>query len=123
MIFVANSFSLGMLPTNGEYHITVGGAIHPAEVADVLSAADGDWLSVVGHADTAAVMSAQLEMEVAHNRVNAHLQPGDVVFVAQLTGGRLPEGATELPEGVSLVWRRVAVTRRYDIEEADYEIV
>lgn len=116
MIFVANSFSLGMLPTNGEYHITVSGAIHPAKVADVLSAADGDWLFVVGDADTAAAISAQLDMEVAHNGGNAHLQPGDVVFVAQVQGGRLPESG-------DLVWRRVAVNRRYDIEDEDYEIM
>lgn len=108
MIFVANSFSLGMLPSNGGYSLDVSGTMHPADVAAVLASAD-TWTSVVGHADTANVISAQLGMDVAHNRANAHLQPGDVVFVAQLQGGRLPEGTTELPEGVSLTWRRVAV--------------
>lgn len=107
MIFVANSFSLGMLPANGEYTVTVSPALHPGRVAEALNRAE--WVSVVGHADTATIMSAQLGRDVAHNRANAHLQPGDVVFVAQLQGGRLPEGTTELPEGVSLVWRRVAV--------------
>lgn len=108
MVFVANSFSLGMLPTNRNFAISVSPALHPGWVAEALARRE-DWLSVVGHADTAAVMSAQLGVDVAHNRASAHLQPGDIVFVAQLTGGRLPEGTTELPEGVTLVWRRVEI--------------
>ena len=51
--------------------------------------------SAVGHQDTANVL------EVAMNRENVSLERGDTAYVAQLQGGRLPEGATALPEGFS----------------------
>lgn len=52
--------------------------------------------SFVGHPDTAAVLG------VTCNRGSIKLQPGDVLVVAQVTGGRLPEGTTVLPEGFGL---------------------
>ena len=59
--------------------------------------------SAIGHADTAAVLG------VAYNRINVHLTSGDVAYVAQLQGGRLPEGSTTLPEGFSFKFIRVTV--------------
>jgi len=49
--------------------------------------------SAVGHVDTAAVLGVDMR------RVHVTLKSGDVFYVAQLVGGRLPEGSTELPEG------------------------
>jgi hypothetical protein len=49
--------------------------------------------SAVGHQDTANVLGVEM------NRVSVSLHPGDVFYVAQLQGGRLPEGSTTLPEG------------------------
>lgn len=51
--------------------------------------------SCIGHADTAAVLG------VSMNRVNVKLKKGEQFVVAQLQGGRLPEGSTTLPEGFS----------------------
>lgn len=62
-----------------------------------------DVKSVVGHADTAAVLG------VPFNRENVKLERGDEIFVAQLQGGRLPEGATTLPEGFSFKYYWVSV--------------
>lgn len=62
-----------------------------------------DAVSVVGHADTAAVLG------VAFNRVNLKLHQGDVLYVAQLVGGRLPEGTTTLPDGFSFKFLKVTV--------------
>ena len=42
-------------------------------------------------------------------RISVTLQPGDVLYVAQLRGGRLPEGTTTLPEGFGFDWVRVEV--------------
>lgn len=67
------------------------------------------WLtSVVGHADTAAVLGVEC------NRTNLSLQPGDVLYVAQLMGGRLPEGATTLPDGYSFKFFRVELVKDND---------
>ena len=104
MIFVSNAFSLQMLPDGLQIRVT---SLNKDEVARRLEG--GGWASVVGHADTAAVISEQLGRTVPHNRANVALQAGDVLYVAQLTGGRLPEGATQLPEGFRLSWRRVDV--------------
>ena len=68
-----------------------------------------DFVSVIGHADTAAVVSNLLGKEVPCHRASIHLDTGDILYVAQVTGGRLPEGATTLPEGFSLTWLKVTV--------------
>ena len=60
-------------------------------------------VSYVGHADTAAVLG------VPYNRSSLTLHPGDTLYVAQLVGGRLPEGATTIPEGFSFRFFRVTL--------------
>ena len=59
--------------------------------------------SAIGHADTAAVLGVEM------NRVNVALATGDVAYVAQVQGGRLPEGSTTLPEGFSFKFLKVTV--------------
>lgn len=61
--------------------------------------------SVIGHADTAAVLGVEA------NRVSISLNPGDVLYVAQLVGGRLPEGSTTLPEGFHFEFFRVELVK------------
>jgi hypothetical protein len=46
---------------------------------------------------------------VEPNRINVHLSKGDVAYVAQLQGGRLPEGSTTLPKGFSFKYIKVIV--------------
>lgn len=115
MIYISNAFSLQMLPDGLQIHVQ---SVEPYEVVEQLLDAPQGWQSAVGHADTAEVISGQLGLAVPHNRVNVTLQAGDVLFVAQLTGGRLPEGVTSLPEGFRLAWRRVDV----EVEQA-YEVI
>lgn len=88
MRYVGNAFSLQMI---GAIEV---GTINFVEVDkatfDELKA---DAISCVGHADTAAILGVQCQ------RVNVTLNVGDELLVAQLQGGRLPEGCTTLPEG------------------------
>ncbi len=58
--------------------------------------------SFVGHPDTANVLSGILGVEVEHARRFATIAVGEKFLLAQLTGVRLPEGATQLPEGAIL---------------------
>ena len=99
-VFLGNAFSLQMLAD-------------PASIVSVVEVDSGEVprsaISVIGHADTATVVSDVLGWEVPFNRVSIQLEPGDVLFVAQLQGGRLPEGATKLPDGFTLAWRKVVV--------------
>lgn len=59
--------------------------------------------SAIGHQDTANVLGVPM------NRVNVHLAKGDIAYVAQLQGGRLPEGSTQLPDGFSFKFVKATV--------------
>lgn len=91
MSYLLNSFSLQM--------VDVPCSITVEEVDEFPASLE----SAVGHADTAAVLG------VSCNRVNVHLTKGDVAFVAQLQGGRLPEGTTTLPEGFTFKFLKVSI--------------
>ena len=80
--------------------------IAPVDAAEV---AEADYTSVIGHADTAAVVGNLLGKEVAFNRVSVSLQHGDILYVAQVVGGRLPEGSTTLPDGFSIKFVKVTI--------------
>lgn len=83
-IFLLNAFSLQMLSD------------FPASVKITeVDSLPGGLTSAIGHQDTANVLGVPM------NRVNVKLSKGDTAFVAQLVGGRLPEGSTTLPEGFS----------------------
>lgn len=59
-------------------------------------------VSAIGHADTAKVLGLPC------NRVTLKLTLGDILYVAQLQGGRLPEGTTTLPEGFYFKFYRIS---------------
>ena len=99
--FLGNAFSLQMLKA-------FPADISVAEVAPTEVPADA--VSVIGHPDTAAVVAGILGRDIPANRVSIALEAGDVLYVAQLMGGRLPEGATTLPEGFSLKFLKVEVS-------------
>lgn len=67
-------------------------------------------VSAVGHADTAAVFSYELQRQVPCNRLNVSLQSGDKALLGQHIGPRLPEGSTRLPAGASVKWLIVKVS-------------
>jgi len=92
-MFLCNAFSLQMVR---DLPCTIA-------VREVKSLPEG-LVSAVGHADTAAVLGVQC------NRVNVALEKGDTCFVAQLVGGRLPEGSTTLPEGFAFKFLEVNIS-------------
>lgn len=99
MEYLGNALSLGMLDGSCTLLVDV---IDPTDVPPTA-------LSVVGHADTAALLTAILGREVAMNRASLALHRGDALYVAQYNGPRLPEGATSLPEGAKIRWYCVTV--------------
>lgn len=100
-VFIANSFSIQMLP---ELQSGIDVRIWPMSVGSVKEfKRDGiEFESAIGHADTATVVSNILNQEIKAQRINIKLQSGDILIVAQLMGGRLPEGSTTLPDGFSI---------------------
>lgn len=105
-MLVLNSFSLNMLALDKVSTVTVTPVT--VEVARDLVRSLG-VVSAVGHADTAAVFSHQLDTPIPMCRSTVRLTPGSTVLVGQLTGPRLPEGATSLPEGAAITWVTVTL--------------
>jgi hypothetical protein len=52
-----------------------------------------------------------LGIEVPMNRMNISLDEDTEIYVAQLVGGRLPEGSTTLPEGFAFKFYRVTMVQ------------
>ena len=101
-IFLGNAFSLQMLD------LTKGASVDIVPVTKEEVAQSG-FESVVGHQDTANVLTTLLGVEVPMNRVSVRLGVSDILYVAQVTGGRLPEGSTTLPAGMSLTFIKVTI--------------
>lgn len=60
-------------------------------------------MSVIGHQDLADYLGVPM------NRVQTKLQEGDILYVAQYVGGRLPEGAKNIPE-MDIVYLKIVVS-------------
>ena len=101
---ICNAFSLQMLDKlNAQIQVT------PVSKDQVKNLMGSKLVSAIGHADTAAVVSSDLGLELPANRVNVKLADGEEIVVAQFVGGRLPEGATTLPQGIELSYILVRV--------------
>jgi hypothetical protein len=120
--FLLNAFSCSMVPDGAmleiipvtdsqakEFAVEVETLDRPSQSGEIPQA----WLaatSAIGHADTAAVISGILGVQVPVNRVSVKLVPGhDAAIVAQYSGPRLPEGAKVLPDGAEIKWFAVRV--------------
>jgi hypothetical protein len=103
-MFLLNAFSLNMLA-----EFPAQPLFEEISLDEVQKSLEDGFTSAVGHADTAAVFSSQLGIEVPANRTTVSLKKGDTAVIGQYRGPRLPEGATTLPEGASIVWLQVTV--------------
>jgi len=108
--FIANAFSLSMLSLDADAGAITFRRLTLAEAREI---AEQPHTSCVGHADTARMMSAELGMSVEPNRCSVQLRHGDRMLVAQYSGPRLPEGATELPEGAAFRWMLVELPQTH----------
>lgn len=97
-VYLLNAFSLQM--------VDVPCSVTFDEVSEIdvqIGINAGTVHSAIGHQDTANVLGVPM------NRINVHLSKGDIAYVAQLQGGRLPEGTTTLPDGFSFKFIKVTV--------------
>lgn len=100
MLYISNAFALSMLDRQGDCRTPKPISIE--EVRDSLK--KNEFVSIVGHADTATILGNMLGVELSFNRVSVKLKDDDSLIVGQYVGHRLPEGATMLPEGSSIEW-------------------
>ena len=83
--FLSNAFSIQMLTS---FPVTVN--ISEVTSKDIPT----DVVSCIGHADTANVLTNMLSFDVPCNRQNVTVDADTELYVAQVVGGRLPEGYT-----------------------------
>ena len=98
-VYIGNAFSLQMVADNA---IITKVEVSPKEIPT-------EAVSIIGHADTAAVVSTILGRDVPCNRASVMLDDEDTLYVAQVVGGRLPEGATTIPDGMEIKFYRITV--------------
>lgn len=86
VIYIGNAFSTKMLdaPQTVKFEEVT---------ADEFNSIKNTATSAVGHQDTANVLDVEM------NRISLKLKENDVLYIAELQGGRLPEGVTTLPKG------------------------
>lgn len=95
---IANAFSLQMLTA-----FPAQVKVQEVSTHTLADFKESGAISCVGHADTAAVLGVDC------NRYSVRLQKGDQLLVAQLQGGRLPEGCTKLPDGFTFKYLLVTI--------------
>ena len=100
--YLGNAFSLNMLDVSPE---GIYVEIRPIDSVEIPSDAE----SIIGHVDMAAIVSGILNRSVAVNRETVTLVSGDILFVAQYRGERLPAGATILPTDARLEFYRITI--------------
>ncbi len=107
MVYLANAFSIQMLP--GNRTVDVRFAPISTTTASQIYHQSPEVVNCIGHLDTAAVVSEMLNTDVGAPRTNISIQEGDELIVAQVVGGRLPEGCKTLPEGVGIRFYLVSI--------------
>lgn len=105
MKYLCNAFSINMIPLSGA---TVKFEPCSLDCARMMVSSE-EFISAIGHAETMALVNNQLGTSFEANRVSLSLNPGDFLLVAQYIGPRLPEGATQLPEGAEIRYFTVDV--------------
>ena len=107
MLYIVNAFSIQMLAPSATDRATL--SFKPVTLEQAIKMVETNiFVSAIGHEDTANVVSKLLNVEIPMNRISVNLGNNDVLLVAQLSGGRLPEGATTIPDGMNIQFWVVA---------------
>lgn len=102
MRYLTNAFSINMLdPEDGARDLAF---VPIAEQTARNLLANEPYTPAIGHEQTAEAVALRfgLDANEIHDRLTLTLTPDDSLLVVQYHGPRLPEGTTELPEGVTL---------------------
>ena len=104
-MLVLNAFSFNMV---SDFPMTVDAEeISIEKVRHILSEEGVE--SAVGHADTAAIFSEVIGMEIPMVRLTVQLTYGDSAIIGQYSGPRLEEGCKVLPHGASIKWLLISL--------------
>lgn len=111
MIYLSNAFTSRMLDNRKLSEVL----FYPVKKEDI---AKQEFYSVVGHKETADVLTNMLGKGVVFNREFVKLHEGDIMYVAQIEQNvRLPEGCTKLPDDCTMVFMAVDLKRQMPAKE------
>jgi len=96
---IVNAFSLNMLDPE---IVSIDPQIEAIPVYKVQELLAGGFTSYIGYRDLANIVSQELGIDVPYNRAHLTWKGDAVLIVTQYRGPRLPEGATELPQGAKI---------------------
>lgn len=112
-IILGNAFSVQMLSELSEGWIPV--TFQEISIDDVKKLLSDGFVSAIGHTDTSTVVSGILGIEVPTNRISIELKElNDIIIIAQIVGGRLPEGVTTIPDGMKIKFIRAQIMNLSD---------
>lgn len=120
MLYIANAFSLSMLNRGDQSGEAMSNSwdhcndfrrtpfpkslLEVMEIIYIAQQANIEIKSVIGHENTAKDFQDILGIPLEMNRESITLGKKDLIIVGQYVGSRLPEGATELPNGSKYEW-------------------
>jgi hypothetical protein len=107
MLYLSNSFSLGMLSPTSPEGLTL--RVRPVSLEEVKSLLREGFISAVGHQGTADVIASLTGVEVPVNRVAIKLATGDRLVVLQLQV-RLEEGKILSSDEVAALYQEGKAT-------------
>lgn len=105
---IANAFSVNMMDP-GRFHLVEFIPITKEKFIEIVK--ERDWESSIGHQSMADLLSEMTGEVIPMNRKNDKINSSadGTIVLAQYTGPRLQEGATELPEGAQIEFYLVHV--------------
>lgn len=114
MNYLSNAFSLQMVQAGATVYTR---GIDHTFFSEAVKSGKSQLKSIIGHVDMANVLTEMLGFPVEQNRESIKLTPKDRLYVAQITGGRLPEGATTLPEGFEIEFICVHIEQNVEVKK------
>lgn len=107
-VFIGNAFSLQMIDDTS---VITTRRLSQDDVKKLIN--KFGFISCIGHQDTANIISNLLGIDIPMNRVSIKLESDDdILIVAQVVGGRLPEGATTLPDNITIKFLEVRLSNK-----------
>lgn len=129
-IYLTNAFALSMFEDNV---VPIKNITTAQAVTQTLTVTDYDgynpsiWdmaeVSAIGHESTAKMVEGilnevwdhGLKVSIPTQRIKVSAKAGDTIIVAQYSGPRLPEGATQLPEGATIEFYHIVFMEKSEV--------
>ena len=105
MLYLANTFSLALLPA-GRSKLDVKDV--PLALVKTLLAS-GPWESIVGIGDLAMLYGKLLDMNIMQGCADALFTDNDIIIIGLYQGPQTPKGIDPTPDAANVRWLMISV--------------